>query len=154
MCDLLIDPYFFENAEGFTEAVNEKDIDTCRLLNTFLRPVVIHLRNRHELWFQLDGATCHAAKETMDVLQRMFGKNMISRRAAITWPPKSQDLNAPAYNVLRYLKERVYINRPKNLKDLKDNVRQVRSAMNYALVRARSCIAVETQHPRDVIFLS
>ena len=31
--------------------------------------VIIHLRNRHELWFQQDGATCHTVNETMDVLQ-------------------------------------------------------------------------------------
>ena len=37
------------------------------MLNT-LRLVVIHLRNRHELWFQQDGATCHIANETMDAL--------------------------------------------------------------------------------------
>ena len=45
-------------------------------LNTFSRPVVTHQRKRHELRFQQDGATCHTAKETMDVLHGMFGNNI------------------------------------------------------------------------------
>ena len=49
------------------------------MFNTILRPVVTHLRNRHELWFQQDGATCQTANETMDVLQGIFGNNIISR---------------------------------------------------------------------------
>ena len=49
----------------------EKDIDTY-ILNTFLKPVVIHLHNRHELWFQQDRVTYQAANKIMDVQQGMF----------------------------------------------------------------------------------
>ena len=52
MCDRIIGPNFFENAEGFTETVNRERYG--HMLNTFLRPVVIHLHNRRELWFQQD----------------------------------------------------------------------------------------------------
>ena len=78
------------------------------MLNTILRLVVIHLRNRHELWFQLDGATYHTANETIDVLQGMFGNNIIYCRAAPTCPPKSPGINAPDYYLWRYLKERIH----------------------------------------------
>ena len=129
----------------------EKDIDTCSI-HSFLIPVVIHLRNRRELWFQQDGGTCHTANEIMNELQEMFGNNIIYRRATLTFPPRSPDLNVPDYYLWGYLKERVYINRPENLKDLKDNIRRevrvispatLHFVMNNALVRARSCIAVE-----------
>ena len=63
------------------------------MINTFLRPVVIHLRNRHELLFQQDGETCHTANETLDVLQGMFVNIIISRRATLTRPPRSPDLH-------------------------------------------------------------
>ena len=73
-------------------------IDKFRhLLNTFIRSVVIHLRNCHELWFQQDGVTCHAANEIMDVMQGMLSNNIISRRAAPTRPARSPDLNDPEY---------------------------------------------------------
>ena len=55
MCDCINGKYFFENAECFTETVNGERYR--HMLNIFLRHVVIHLRNRHELWFQQDGAT-------------------------------------------------------------------------------------------------
>ena len=87
MCDRIIGPHIFENAESFTEM--KKDIDT-RSIHTFLRPVVIQLRNSHELWFQQDGATCHTSNETTDVLQEMFGNNIISRLAAQTELPMLQ----------------------------------------------------------------
>ena len=74
MCDNIIGLYFIENAECFTETVNGERYR--RMLNTFLRPVIIHLRNRHELWFQQDGATYHIANETAGVLQGMFGNNI------------------------------------------------------------------------------
>ena len=100
---------------------------------------------------------CHIANETTDVLQGMFGNNITSRRAALTWP----DLNAPDYYLWGYPRERVYINRPENLEDMKDNIwREIRaispatlsSVMNNSLVTTRSCSAVEVQHTRDIIF--
>ena len=102
MCGRIIGPYFFENAERFTETVNAERYR--HMLNTFLRPVVIHLRNRHELWFQQDGATYHTANETMGVLLEMYGNKIYSRRAALTWPPISPDLDAPDYYLWRYQK--------------------------------------------------
>ena len=103
MCDRIIGLYFIENAECFTETVNRERYR--HMLNTFLRPVVlIHVYYRHELWCQQDGATCHTANETMDVLQGMFDNNIISGRAALTWPTKLLDLHAPDYYLWGYLK--------------------------------------------------
>ena len=47
MRDRIISPNFFENAEDFTETVNGEGYR--HMLNSILRHVVIHLRNRHEL---------------------------------------------------------------------------------------------------------
>ena len=80
LCDSIIGPFFFENTECFTETVNGERYR--HMLNTFLRPVVIHLLNRHELWFQQDGATCLTSNET-DMLQGIFGNNIISLRATL-----------------------------------------------------------------------
>ena len=112
--------------------------------------------------FQQDGAICYTAmKQTMNVRHGMFGNVIISRQAALTWPPRSPDLNATNYYFRRDLKERVYINIPKNLEDLKDNIKReiraispatLRSMTNYALVRACSCDVVEEQHLGDIIF--
>ncbi|GFY21316.1 putative transposable element [Trichonephila clavipes] len=42
-----------------------------------------------ELWFQQDGATCHTAPATIDLLEDKFGDRLISRFGPVNWP---QDL--------------------------------------------------------------
>ncbi|GFX96912.1 hypothetical protein TNCV_1996441 [Trichonephila clavipes] len=37
------------------------------------------LNNVQELWFQQDGATCHTARATIDLLKDTFGDRLISR---------------------------------------------------------------------------
>ncbi|GFV08862.1 uncharacterized protein TNCV_3821051 [Trichonephila clavipes] len=45
-----------------------------------------------ELWFQQDGATCHTARATIDLLKDTFGDRLISRFGPGNWPPRSCDL--------------------------------------------------------------
>ena len=66
----------------------------------------------------------------------MIGSNIISRRAALTWLPRSPDLNVPDYNLWGYQKERVYIDRPENLEELKDNIRRKISAISPATLHS------------------
>ncbi|GFS90500.1 uncharacterized protein TNCV_4097041 [Trichonephila clavipes] len=44
-----------------------------------------------ELWFQQDGATCHTAHATIDLLKDTFGDRLISRFGPVNWPPRSCD---------------------------------------------------------------
>ncbi|GFV58975.1 hypothetical protein TNCV_1805131 [Trichonephila clavipes] len=50
-----------------------------------------------ELWFQQDGATCHTARATIDLLKDTLGDRLISRFGPVNWP---QDLTLiwPRYN--------------------------------------------------------
>ncbi|GFU72615.1 hypothetical protein TNCV_4838431 [Trichonephila clavipes] len=45
-----------------------------------------------ELWFQQEGATCHTARATIDLLRDTFGDRLISRFGPVNWPPRSCDL--------------------------------------------------------------
>ena len=45
-----------------------------------------------KIWFQQDGAKCHTAETTLDVLRPVFEYRIISRRADVVWPPISRDL--------------------------------------------------------------
>ena len=41
------------------------------------------------IWFQQDGAMCHTAEATLDVLRPVFKEDrIISRRADVVWPPR------------------------------------------------------------------
>ncbi|GFV75832.1 hypothetical protein TNCV_1757601 [Trichonephila clavipes] len=50
-----------------------------------------------ELWFQQDGATCHTARATIDLLKDTFGDRLISRFGPVNWPPRSCDLTPLDY---------------------------------------------------------
>ncbi|GFW24778.1 transposase [Trichonephila clavipes] len=77
----------------------------------------------HELWFQRDGATCHTARATIDLLKDTFGDRLISRFGPVNWPPRSC---APLdYFLWGYVKSLVYADKPQTLDHLEDNIRPV-----------------------------
>ena len=98
--------------------------------------------------------------ETMQLL-RSFGDRIISRYGKVNWPSRSPDLTSPDFFLWGYLKERIYVNKPENLKQLKDNItKEIReldqetpeAVMEHVLERARMCEAENGRHLKDVIF--
>ncbi|GFY02642.1 DUF4817 domain-containing protein [Trichonephila clavipes] len=80
---------------------------------------------KRELWFQQDGATCHTARATIDLLKDTFGDRLISRFGPVNWPPRSCDLTPLDYFLWGYVKSLVYADKPQTLDHLEDNIRGV-----------------------------
>ncbi|GFS77383.1 DUF4817 domain-containing protein [Trichonephila clavipes] len=78
-----------------------------------------------ELWFQQDGATCHTARATIDLLKDTFGDHLISRFGPVNWPKRSCDLTPLDYFLWGYVKSLVYADKPQTLDHLEDNIRRV-----------------------------
>ncbi|GFV09175.1 ankyrin repeat and MYND domain-containing protein 2 [Trichonephila clavipes] len=78
-----------------------------------------------ELWFQQDGATCHTARATIDLLKDTFGDRLISRFGPVNWPPRSCDLTPLDYFLWGYVKSLIYADKPQTLDHLEDNIRRV-----------------------------
>ncbi|GFV89999.1 putative LOC100569746 [Trichonephila clavipes] len=78
-----------------------------------------------ELWFQQDGATCHTARATIDLLKDTFGDHLISRFGPVNWPPRSCDLTPLDYFLWDYVKSLVYADKPQTLDHLEDNICRV-----------------------------
>ncbi|GFT38450.1 uncharacterized protein TNCV_2052491 [Trichonephila clavipes] len=78
-----------------------------------------------ELWFQQDGATCHTARATIDLLKDTFGDRLISRFGPLNWPPRSCDLTPLDYFLWGYVKSLVYADKPQTLDHLEDNICRV-----------------------------
>ncbi|GFX25042.1 putative LOC100569746 [Trichonephila clavipes] len=78
-----------------------------------------------ELWFQQDGATCHTARATIDLLKDTCGDRLISRFGPVNWPPRSCDLTPLDYFLWGYVKSLVYADKPQTLDHLEDNIRRV-----------------------------
>ncbi|GFU62453.1 transposable element Tc3 transposase [Trichonephila clavipes] len=78
-----------------------------------------------ELWFQQDVATCHTARDTIDLFKDTFGDRLISRFGPVNWPPRSCDLT-PVDNFLwGYVKPLIHADKPRTLDHLEDNIRLV-----------------------------
>ncbi|GFY15790.1 transposable element Tc3 transposase [Trichonephila clavipes] len=78
-----------------------------------------------ELWFQQDGATCHTARATINLLKDTLGDRLISRFGPVNWPPRSCDLTPLDYFLWGYVKSLVYADKPQTLDHLEDNIRRV-----------------------------
>ncbi|GFU20852.1 transposable element Tc3 transposase [Trichonephila clavipes] len=90
----IIGTYFFKNDEGHNVTVNG-DRYRALITNFFIPEWNNH--DVQELWFQQDGATCHAARATIDLLKDTFGDRLNSRFGPVNWPPRSCDLTPLDY---------------------------------------------------------
>ncbi|GFT99621.1 transposable element Tc3 transposase [Trichonephila clavipes] len=90
----IIGPYFFKNDEGHNVTVNG-DRYRAMITNFFIPELNNH--DVQDLWFQQDGATCHTARATIDLLKDTFGDHLISRFGPVNWPPRSCDLTPLDY---------------------------------------------------------
>ncbi|GFU81671.1 putative DD41D transposase [Trichonephila clavipes] len=121
-CALWAVESFFKNDEGHNVTVNG-DRYRAMITNIFIPELNNH--DVQELWFQQDGATCHTARATIDLLKDTLGDRLISRFGPVNWPPRSCDLTPLDYFLWGYLKSSVYADKPQTLDHLEDNIRCV-----------------------------
>uniref|UniRef100_A0A8D8R635 Uncharacterized protein n=1 Tax=Cacopsylla melanoneura TaxID=428564 RepID=A0A8D8R635_9HEMI len=84
---------------------------------------------------------------------------IISQNSEFPWPANSPEMTAPDFFLWAYLKKRVYVNKPRTLQELKNNITRevqapniLRKVMESALERDRICETENGHHLRDVIF--
>ncbi|GFX93076.1 DUF4817 domain-containing protein [Trichonephila clavipes] len=118
----IIGPYFFKNDEGHNVTVNG---DRYRAMITIFFIPELNNHDVQELWFQQDGATCHTARSTIDLLKDTFDDHLISRFGPVNWPPRSCDLTPLDYFLLGYVKSLFYADKPQTLDHLEDNICRV-----------------------------
>ncbi|GFS53578.1 DDE_3 domain-containing protein [Trichonephila clavipes] len=133
----IIGPYFFKNDEGHNVTVNG-DRYRAMITNFFIPELNNH--DVQELWFQQDGATCHTARATIDLLKDTFGDRLISRFGPVNWPPRSCDLTPLDYFLWGYVKSLVYADKPQTLDHLEDNIRRVTADIRPQMLEKSSKI--------------
>ncbi|GFW06024.1 putative LOC100569746 [Trichonephila clavipes] len=99
--------------------------DRYRALNTNFFIPELNNHDVQELWFQQDGATCHTARATIDLLKDTLGDRLILRFGPVNWLPRSYDLTPLDYFLWGYVKSLVYADKPQTLDHLEDNIRRV-----------------------------
>ncbi|GFT18326.1 putative DD41D transposase [Trichonephila clavipes] len=106
------------------------------ITNFFIPELTNH--DVQELWFQQDGATCHTARATIDLLKDTLGDRLISRFGPVNWPPRSCDLTPLDYFLLGYVKSLVYADKPQTLDNLEDNIRRVIADIRPQMLEKKS----------------
>ena len=93
------------------------------MMTNFVMPIIRQKRMR-QFWFQQDGAPPHTSRITIDFLKKLFPGRLMSKCDDLDWPPRSPDLTPPDLFLWGYLKSKVYVNKPRTVEELKDNIRQ------------------------------
>jgi hypothetical protein len=128
----VIGPYVFKNDDGQNVTVNgERYRDMIR---SFFVPQLAGI-NLADMWFQQDGATCHTAHATIDLLKETFDERLISRNGPINWPPRSCDLTPLDYFLWGYVKSLVYADKPETIEHLEINIRRVIGEIRPQMLR-------------------
>ncbi|GFV12477.1 uncharacterized protein TNCV_1792561 [Trichonephila clavipes] len=97
----IIGPYFFKNDEGHNVTVNG-DQYRAMITSSFIPELNNH--DVQELRFQQDGATCHTARATIDLLKDTFGDRLISRFGpSLVYADKPQTLDHSEDNIRRVI---------------------------------------------------
>ena len=113
--------FFFENEQG--EAITVNNDRYQAMMNEFLF-TNIEEKDIDNIWFQQDGATCHTAEATLDVLRLVFEVRIISRRADVVWPPRGSDLTTLDYYLWGAVKNKCYADKRETIDALKCNIRE------------------------------
>ncbi|GFW38127.1 DUF4817 domain-containing protein [Trichonephila clavipes] len=113
---------FFKNDEGHNVTVNG---DRYRAMFTIFFIPELNNHDAQELWFQQDGATCHTARATINLLKDTFDDRLISRFGPVNWPPRSCDLIPLDSFLWGYVKSLVYADKSQRLDHLEDSIRRV-----------------------------
>ncbi|KAF7282074.1 hypothetical protein GWI33_003315 [Rhynchophorus ferrugineus] len=95
-------------------------------------------------WLQQDGATVHTARSTIQLLNDVFPRRLISRNGDFAWPAKSPDLTAPDFFLRDNIRHEIEEILPQMLQDVMEN----------DLKTPESCIGNHGHHSTDIIFQS
>ncbi|GFY14425.1 transposable element Tc3 transposase [Trichonephila clavipes] len=102
---------------------SEANPQVATITNFFIPELNNH--DVQELWFQQDGATCHTARATIDLLKDTLGDRLISRFGPVNGSPRSCDLTPLDCFLRGYVKSLVYVDKPQTFDHLEDNIRRV-----------------------------
>lgn len=117
------------------------------------------LQVTHNIWFQLDGAPPHFARNVRNYLHQIFPNRWIGRGrdAPVQWPPRSPDLTPLDYSVWGCMKDFVYMVPILSENHLRERILQageqfrlkpnIFQSLRFSLIkRARMCLQKHGGH--------
>ena len=96
---------------------------------------------RRKLYFQMDGAPSHNARQTSELLNAYFGNNWIGNNGPVRWPPRSPDLTPLDFFLWGHLKDKLYKNTNNSINELCQNfIDCINSISNIHIHNATSSV--------------
>lgn len=136
----IIGPYFFRN-----------NLNSARYLQFLSNELMddlheLPLLERHEMFFQQDGASIHSTVAVRQWLDTNFPGKWIGRYSVNPWPARSPDLTPMDFFLWGYLKTKVYKHRPFiNVDHLEDTIRyHVENITPAVLIKVRKAMEQKT----------
>jgi len=151
MADEIIGAYFFENDMGNAVTVYG---ERYRIYRYF--PWI-------STWSKTFGHTSHKShrERNNNSLNRLFPQKLISRHGDVNCPPRSPDLTIPDFFLWGYINEKVYINKPNTISQLKRNIQEeIRQINGNTLTKATEnvekrlemCCRENGRHLTEIVF--
>ena len=150
--------FFFAKEQGEAVTVNGDHYRT--MLNGFLF-TKIEEKDIGNICFQQNGATGHTVEATLDFLLPVFEDRIISRRAAVVWPPRRCDLTPLDYYLWVTVKDNCNSSKPETIDALKDNILEAIGEIQLPTIdnvlkdwtnRVGYCMASRYRHLNEIIF--
>ena len=103
---------------------------------------------------------CHTVEATLDVLRPVLEDRIISRRAAVFWPPRSCDFTPLDYYLWDAVEDKCYADKPETIDALKDNIREAIGEQLHTIDdvlknwtdRVDYSMASRASHLKEIIF--
>ena len=126
------------------------------MLNEFLF-TKIEEEDIGNICFQQDGATCHTAETTLDILLPVFKDHIISRRTDVVYPHPSCDFTPLNYYLWGAIKDKCYADKLETIYALKDNITEIQlhtidNVLKNWTDRVGYCTASRGSHLNETIF--
>lgn len=112
-------PFFFDSTVN-----NENYLD---MLKNYFWPKVYRTKNAKSLYFQQDGAPAHRHENVQEWLNSKFGSRFLNKDM---WPPRSPDLNPCDFFLWGYLKDKIYVQMPQTIDELKRLINEEIQSIN------------------------
>ncbi len=114
----VIGPYFLVDENGRNINVNSERY--VNMIQNFVWPELVKIKEQNRIYFQQDGAPAHTAKLSMNALKQLFPGRLISSKGGdILWPARSPDLTSCDFFIWSFVKAYVFKKNPQNMNDLK-----------------------------------
>ena len=155
---ILVQRHKWANEPG--EAVTVNGVRYRAMLNAFLF-TKIEEQDIGNFCFQQDGATCHTAEASLDVLCPVFEDSIISRSADVVWPSRSCNWTPLDYYLWGAVKDKCYADKPKTTQALRDDICEaigeiqlhtIDNVLKSWIDRVGYCLASRGSHSNKIIF--